>query len=143
GANLPVVKPFPVTVTNGQITVQLSIVNYGAIISGIEILSSSGGTVAVAVSPQGPVALSASGAQQFTATVTGTATTTVTWGYSPQVGTLVVNGNTATYTAPSSISAAQTVTVTATSTVDATKSASGTVSLTPPVVVAVSPQGPV
>ena len=39
GANLPVVKPFPVTVNNGQITVQLSIVNYGAIISGIEILS--------------------------------------------------------------------------------------------------------
>src|SRR5205823_3953176 len=130
GANLPVVKSFPVTVTTGQISVQLAIVNYGAIISGIEILSASGGPVAVAVSPQGPVALGASGAQQFTATVTGTGTTTVTWGYSPQTGTLVVNGNTATYTAPASIGVSQTITVTATSTVDPTKSASGTVSLT-------------
>src|SRR5437868_3475241 len=131
GANLPVVKSFPLTVTNSQITVQLAIVNYGAIISGIEILAASGGPVSVAVSPKGPVSLNASASQPFTATVTGTSTTSVTWSYSPQVGTLTTNGNTATYTAPNSISATQTVTITATSTADGTKSASGTVSLTP------------
>ena len=36
GANLPVVKSFPVTATSGQITVQLAIVSYGSIISGIQ-----------------------------------------------------------------------------------------------------------
>src|SRR5204862_8166058 len=80
---LPIlVKPFPVTVTNGQITVQLSIVNYGAIISGIEILDSTGGRVTFGDGQQAPAALCATKAKQTTGTVTGTATTTATWAYS-------------------------------------------------------------
>src|SRR5437868_15002981 len=61
GANLPVVKSFPLTVTNSQITVQLAIVNYGAIIIGIEILVASGGPVSVAVWPKGLLSLIYSG----------------------------------------------------------------------------------
>jgi hypothetical protein len=66
--------------------------------------------------------------QQFTATVQHTNNTAVNWAYSPSVGTLESSGS---YTAPSMISAQQTVTVTATSLADNTKSASATITLMP------------
>jgi hypothetical protein len=72
--------------------------------------------------------LSASQFTTFTASVTGTSNTGVTWSLNPSVGTLV-NG---VYSAPATITAQQTLTVTATSAADPTKSASGTVTLTPP-----------
>jgi hypothetical protein len=72
--------------------------------------------------------LTASQAQQFTTTVTGTANTGVTWSLSPAVGTI---SSTGLYIAPASIASAQNVTVKATSTADPTQSASSTISLIP------------
>ncbi len=63
----------------------------------------------------------------FTASVTGTSNTAVTWSLSPAVGT-IMNG---VYTAPATISSAQTVTIIATSVADSTKTASAAVSLIP------------
>ena len=91
-------------------------------------------SVAVTVSPTS-ASLSVNQTQQFTATVTGSTNTSVTWSVSPSVGTVTSGGL---YTAPSSISATQTVTVTATSAADSTKSAAATVTLAP-VAVTVSP----
>lgn len=81
-------------------------------------------TVSVSVTPSS-VALSENQSQQFTATVTGTTNTAVTWSMSPIVGSLI-NGL---YTAPSYIPAPQIVTVRATSQADPTKSGAGTVNL--------------
>ncbi len=79
--------------------------------------------------------LAASQSQQFTAAVTGSANTSVTWSMTPSVGSLS-NGL---FTAPSVINAAQSVTITATSVADPTKSASATVQLTPIVSVGINP----
>ena len=84
--------------------------------------------VAISLTPAS-VSLSQGYTQQFTATVTGSSNTNVTWSMSPQVGQLSTSGA---YIAPSSVSSAQTVTITATSVADSTKSASATVSLQPP-----------
>jgi hypothetical protein len=73
--------------------------------------------------------------KQFTATVTGTANTGVTWSMSPVAGTLV-NGL---YTAPPTITTQQTLTITATSVVDGSKSSSAIVTLTPPPQVSLVP----
>ena len=89
----------------------------------------------VNVSPSS-VTLSGSHTQQFTATVTGTSNTAVTWSLSPAVGTLSSSGL---YTAPSTISSAQSVTVIATSVADTSQSASAVVNLLPPPVVKISP----
>jgi len=87
--------------------------------------------VTVSVSPK-TANLQAGGTQTFTATVTGTSNTSVTWtatgGSITQVGA---------YAAPS---AAGTYTVTATSQADATKSDTATVTVTPAVAVSVSPK---
>ncbi len=80
--------------------------------------------------------------QQFTATITGTSNTAVTWtlkgaGCSGAAcGTL---SSTGLYTAPASVPANPQVTVTATSTVDATKSASSAVTIILPLTIKVSP----
>src|SRR5665213_3309584 len=94
-------------------------------------------SVSVGVSPSSST-LTASQSRLFTATVTGSANTSVTWSMNPSVGTLS-NGL---YTAPSVINAPQSVIVTATSLADSSKSASATVQLTPTasVSVGVSPQ---
>ncbi|MBZ5675069.1 MAG: immunoglobulin domain-containing protein [Acidobacteriia bacterium] len=92
--------------------------------------------VSVSVAP-GTSSLSTNQTQQFTATVTGTATTSVTWTLSPNVGTISAAGL---YTAPSSIASTQSVTVTATSVADVTKSASATVTLNPPAPPAITQQ---
>ncbi len=81
------------------------------------------------------VSLYQSGTQHFTATVTNTSNTAVTWTVSG-AGTVNASGL---YTAPSTIASQQTATVTATSQADNTKSASATVTLMPPVAVSVSP----
>jgi hypothetical protein len=83
--------------------------------------------VAVTIGPAS-VSLGASASATFSASVTGTSNTAVTWSLSPAAGT-IVNGA---YTAPATISSQQTVTVTASSVADPTKTATATVTLTPP-----------
>ncbi len=85
------------------------------------------GSVIVNVNPPS-ASLTASQTSQFSATVTGSANTSVTWSMTPSMGSLV-NGL---YTAPSVINGPLLVTVTATSVADATKSASAAVTLVPP-----------
>ena len=80
--------------------------------------------VAVSLSP-GSASLSTSATQQFTATVTGSSNTAVTW--SATGGTISTGGL---YTAPST---AGTFTVKATSVADSTKSASASVTVSVPV----------
>ena len=123
-------KGFTVGPTS-TITIQFTSVVDNACISAIEILAGTA-AVAVSVSPQ-TANLTASQTQPFTATVTNTTNTAVTWALSPPTGagTLSINGSTATYTAPSSIPSPQTVTLTATSVADTTKSASAQITLSP------------
>ena len=81
-------------------------------------------TVSVSLRPRSP-SLSAGRSRQFNATVNGTSSTAVTWSLNPNVGA-VVNGL---YTAPTTISAAQSIEITATSTSDPTQSATSTINL--------------
>jgi Fe-S cluster assembly iron-binding protein IscA len=80
--------------------------------------------------------------RQFSANVTGTSNTSVTWSLSgsgcsgSNCGTISSSGL---YTAPGSIPSPAQVTVKATSVADSTKSGSATVTLIAPVVVAISP----
>jgi len=97
--------------------------------------------VVVTLSPTSPKVIA--GAQQkFTATVTGTTNTAVTWTISgagcsgATCGAITTAGL---YTAPTTVPTPPTVTVTATSQADATKSASATVTIVPPTFVAVFP----
>ena len=89
-------------------------------------------SVAITVSP-GSASVQAGATQQFTATVTGTSNTSVTWsvnsvpGGNSTVGTISATGL---YTGPSTVPSSNTVTVTATSVADTTKSASAAVSIT-------------
>jgi arabinan endo-1,5-alpha-L-arabinosidase len=84
------------------------------------------------------VTLAPTQTQLFTAVETGSSNTAVTWSLSPSVGTISTAGL---YTAPATVSTAQTVMVTATSANDTAVSASATVSLTATVTptVAVTP----
>jgi hypothetical protein len=93
-------------------------------------------SVGVGVTPTS-ISLSAGKSSQFTASVTGTANTAVTWSLTPPVGT-ISNG---VYTAPGTLSSAQTITLTATSVADPSKLAQAFVSLVPsvPSSVSVSP----
>ena len=80
--------------------------------------------VSISVSPA-TASLSAGQATTIKPAVSGSSNTSVTWSMSPSVGTL--SGGV--YTAPSSITAAQTITIKATSAADPTKTASATVTL--------------
>jgi hypothetical protein len=131
-ANKALDKPFTVTTTTGNISIQF--ITGTADLPKISAIQIAPVGVAVQVAPT-TASLSVNQTQQFTATVTGSSNTAVTWTMSPQVGTLSTSGL---YTAPASITATQTVTVTATSAADTTKSASSTVTLTP-VTVQVTP----
>jgi hypothetical protein len=96
--------------------------------------------VAVTVSPSS-AQLFISKQQQFTATVSGTSNTAVTWSVAggcsgAACGTISTSGL---YTAPSALPSPAEVTVTATSVADPTKSASATVTIEPPISVKVSP----
>ncbi len=113
--------------------------------------------IAVSISPTSAV-VPVGTTQQFTATVTGTTNTSVTWTVDPQVGTLTTSASAATYTAPAANSlpvpriaslvsteankqtpgvnvalaplvSSDVVTVTATSQADTTKSATATVTI--------------
>jgi hypothetical protein len=86
-------------------------------------VSSSGGgnSVSVSVSPSA-TSISAGGSQTFTASVSGTSNTGVTWQAS--AGTISGTGNSASYTAPT---LAGTYTVSATSVADGSKSSTATV----------------
>jgi hypothetical protein len=66
--------------------------------------------------------------QQFTATVTGSSNTAVTWSI-PAGAPGSINASTGLYTAPANITSQQNVTVTATSQADSTKTATATVTL--------------
>jgi hypothetical protein len=97
-------------------------------------------TTSMTISPSS-ISLSASQTQQFVISVTSTAVTpavspAVTWSMNPNVGTLAAGGL---YTAPSNISAVQTVTITATNTANSSKFASAIVTLMPTVSVKISP----
>ncbi|MBZ5607240.1 MAG: DUF2341 domain-containing protein [Acidobacteriia bacterium] len=87
-----------------------------------------GAPVTVSVTPSAAT-LYGGQTQQFTATVSNTSNTAVTWTLSPNPGTISAAGL---YTAPATISTQQTVTVTATSVADTTKSATATITLSPP-----------
>ena len=127
-ANTAIDQVFPVTVAGNLITIQFTTGTADVPkVSAIEIISASG--VSIHISPT-TVSLNASQAQQFTASVTGSSNTAVNWTFNPQIGTLTANGL---YTAPASVTAAQTVNVIATSQADSTQSAVATVSLIPPV----------
>jgi hypothetical protein len=84
-------------------------------------------SVHVAVSPAS-VTLTANQTQQFTATVTGSQNTQVTWSLSPNTGTV---SNTGLYQAPANITSTQVITLTATSVADPSKSASASITLAP------------
>jgi uncharacterized protein (DUF1800 family) len=118
--NLPAAGKFPVTVTNpgnGASTSQPVNITVGAA------PPPPPAPITVTVSPPNTaVALSATA--QFSAAVTGTANTAVTW--SATAGSITVAGL---YTAPPAMPASQVVTVKATSAADATKSGQATVLL--------------
>ncbi len=88
--------------------------------------------VAVAISPL-TATLNITATQQFSATVTGTTNTTVTWSVagtgcgSTSPGTISISSGL--YTAPSSVPACNPVNVTATSKADSTKSATASVTI--------------
>lgn len=85
------------------------------------------GAVSVSMTPS-TAALNDSQTQQFTAAVSGTSNTAVTWSISPFVGSIASSGL---YTAPATIGATQEITVTAASTADTTKTATAVITLKP------------
>lgn len=101
---------------------------------------SSASSISVSITPTSATVQAGSGqTQAFTAAVSGTTTTGVTWSMSG-IGSISYSGNTAVYTPPTTGSG--TATVTATSVADPTKSASASVTVTAPstsVSVSVSP----
>src|SRR5262249_28733940 len=124
-----------VRASDGQMRVQIfsnnsvddTYIDYEAVI----VTSSS--AVSVSISPTS-ASLGQGGTQQFTATVTGTANSTVTWSLTG-LGTLSSSGL---YGAPASVTSVSTSSVKATSVADTTKSDTATVTLNP-ISVGVSP----
>jgi hypothetical protein len=94
--------------------------------------------IVVAVSP-GSATLYANGTQQFTATVSNSFNSNVTWSVSSGGGTVSQSGL---YTAPASVSTQQTATVKATSAADNSTNSTATITLMPPVAVSVTPASP-
>lgn len=99
-------------------------------------VGSGGGAIAITVSPA-TASVPSGGAQVFTASISGTTNTGVTWsvngiaGGNSTIGTIAGTGAaTATYTAPSAPPSPATVTVAATSAEDTSKSASASVTIT-------------
>jgi len=122
-------RQFTANVTNGQLTIQFTPVINNPKISALSITAAPAG-ITVGVTP--PTAtLTQSQTQQFTATVTGSANTAVTWSLTPPTGAGSIS-TAGLYTAPASITTTQTVTVTATSAADNTKKGTATVTLNPP-----------
>ena len=114
--------PFTVAVSNGSISIQLTPVISNPKISAIEIVQAQASTIAVAATPA-TVQLAAGQSQTFSATVSGTSNTAVTWSVSGP-GTISAAG---VYTAPASVTSTQTATVKAVSVADPSKFATSTV----------------
>jgi hypothetical protein len=132
GANTISIAPGVGTVTGNSITVTpsatttytLTATNGGGFTTATTTVSVNAGTpISVAVAPTS-TSIAINTTRQFTATVTGTSNTAVTW--TATGGTI---SNTGVYTAGA---ATGSFTVTATSVADSTKSASATVTITPP-----------
>ena len=119
-----------VNVTNGQVAIRFTPVRDNALVNGIEVIPAGGSTptptVAVSVSPS-TASVSAGQTLQFSATVTGTTNTGVTWsvlGGGP--GTISASGL---YTAPGTVTGTQSATIVATSQASSTVSGRATVTL--------------
>jgi hypothetical protein len=98
--------------------------------------------VVVTVSPPTPSVQAGIGTQQFTASVSNTTNTAVTWQVNSVPGgnaTVGMISSAGLYTAPASVPSPATVVVTAVSAADASKSGTAQVTITPPVSVAVAP----
>jgi RHS repeat-associated protein len=95
------------------------------------------GPVSIGVSPV-VATVYAGQTKQFSATVTNTSNTAVTWSIAPGSGSGNVSSN-GLYTAPATVNAPQTVTLTATSMADPTKSASASVTLLPAIAISINP----
>jgi glycosyl hydrolase family 114 len=121
--------------SDGQIRVQLTSNNHSddTYIDYEAVVVTSTAGVSVSVSPT-TASLGGGGTQQFTATVSGSSNTAVTWSLTG-LGTVSSSGL---YAAPASVSSTSTATVKATSSADSTKSASATVTLNP-VAISISP----
>ncbi len=101
------------------------------------------GSLSVPVTVDPPISLrpteatlNASQKRQFTALVSISGGTAVTWSLNPSIGAIDSDGW---YTAPDSIPSQQTVTVTATSVADTTKTASATITLSPEASILITP----
>src|ERR1700675_3566673 len=132
-------KPSVATSYNGTVEVISKTTSAKVLLTGTGTLS----TVGVSISPTG-AALQVGHSQQFTATVSNTSDTAVTWLVNGTVGgnsTLGTISSTGLYTAPSSVPSPSSVTVTAQSVADPSKSASANVNISapPPVSVSISP----
>ena len=143
------VAPYTYTIVDGSLPSGLSLASQSGVVSGtpsaaaskyfwvtatdshnstararfhITIDPASGPAVSVSVSPNS-VSLASGGTQQFSATVSGSSNTSVTW--SASAGTITSTG---VFTAPK-VTSSSSVTVRATSVADTTRSASATVSV--------------
>ncbi len=129
----------PSTIPNpAQVTVTATSVASSSVIGSTTLTVSQ---IGVTVSPT-TASVPGGATQQFTATVTGTSNTAVTWsaggvaGGNSTVGTISSSGL---YTAPTTVPNPSTVTITATSVADGVTSASATVTVTQAISVTISP----
>ena len=95
-------------------------------------------TVTVSLTPSS-VSLQPSQNQTFTASVSGTSNTGVTWSLNPALGGLVSGATTAVYAAPSTAPTTQGVTITAASMADPSKTATAVITLLQAITVSLSP----
>jgi hypothetical protein len=123
------------------VTVKATSLSNGSITGSTLVTIVAPNNIVVTVTPSGP-SLNVGAKQQFTATVTGSSNTAVTWGLSgtgcvgSTCGTITASGL---YTAPAQAPEPAFVTVTATSAADSTKSGSATVNVTQQIGVTISP----
>jgi len=103
----------------------------GGILAGVCLLAPAYGQITVTVSPS-PASVHLGTFQQFSAKVTGTTTTGVTWTIAPATGAGTITANGGRYTPPATLPNPNTVTVTATSNADTTVFTSTTLTLLNP-----------
>jgi hypothetical protein len=126
--------PTTVGAATGQLTITSNSSTNGTAVIALTGTGTAAPVVAVAVTPAN-ASITTGTTQQFSASVTGTSNTAVTWAASgagcsgTTCGTI---SSTGLYTAPATVPAPATVTITATSASDPTKSASAAVTILPP-----------
>ena len=123
GAASPWDATYPITISDGHITIAFRPDRGYAVINAIQILAAN----AVEVLPHDP-ALGAGQIMQFSTNITGQSGQEVTWTINPSLGTI---SSTGVYTAPASVATATQVTITATSVDNPSVRGSSTVSLIP------------